>query len=420
MRQFASLLLFAAMLVIAGCSGSNSFVQQPEAQTPQIYTTETPVVTATSSHEFVAPNKSVQIAFNQAMDPATINSANISMPGAPANVMYDSRNAIAYIQPLQPLGFGQTYNVFVSDVRSEKGVLIPKPYTFSLHTREALSSSPPHVTALVGECVIITGKVFVRFSEDMDSTTINEDTFFVEGVTGTVAYDAVTRTASFTPDAPFEPNTAYTAHVTTGVADLSGTHLEEEFIFTFNTCAEDQEQNFCTFTKGGYQGGGTPGQIFDENFPTVFFDDLIIGVFDGAGAQHHHRWTGDATGAAALKQFLTSPAGGVSTALLVDATNPSATTSGDLATQVATLTLNVGFSGVEGMPAGFGDLTLVNTGTSLDGSTVSEILAIANQALAGNGLPVGYSFSDLNELITNLNESWDNCVESEWAQQHLE
>jgi ABC-type transporter Mla subunit MlaD len=72
------------------------------------------------------------------------------------------------------------------------------------------------------------------------------------------------------------------------------------------------------------------------------------------------------------------------------------------------------------MPAGFGDLTLVNTGTSLDGSTVSEILAIANQALAGNGLPVGYSFSDLNELITNLNESWDNCVESEWAQQHLE
>jgi hypothetical protein len=408
------------LVLLAGCSGTNSFVSQPEPVTPQIYSTETPVVTATSSHEFVAPNKSVQIAFNQAMDPATITPANISIPGAPANVMYDAKNAIAYIQPLQPLGFDQTYNVFISDVRSEKGVMIPKPFNFSIHTRSQVSSSPPTVTDLVGECVVITGKVFVRFSEDMDSTTIDESSFFVEGVSGTVAYDATTRTASFTPDVPFDPNTTYTAHVTTDVADLSGTHLESEFIFTFNTCAEGEEENFCTFTKGGYQGGGTPGQIFDDNFTTVFFDDLIIGVFDGDGAQHHHRWTGDATGAAALKQFLTSPAGGASTSLSVDATNPTATTSGDLATQVATLTLNVGFSGVEGMPAGFGDLTLVNTGTSLDGSTVSEILAIANQALAGNGLPVGYTFSDLNELITNLNESFDNCEESAWAEQHLE
>lgn len=420
MRLFVTSLVLATLFVLAGCSGTNSFVPEPEAATPQIYSTETPVVTATSSHEFVAPNKSVQIAFNQAMDPATITPANISIPGAPANVMYDSKNAIAYIQPVQPLGFGQAYNVFVSDVRSEKGVPIPKPFTFSIRTRDNLSSSPPRVTELVGECVVITGKVFVRFSEDMDSTTINEDTFFVEGVAGTVAYDAVTRTASFTPDAPFEPNTTYTATVTTGVADLSGTHLESDYVFTFNTCAEDEEQNFCTFTKGGYQGGGTPGQIFDANFTTVFSDDLIIGVFDGAGAQHHHRWTADATGAAALKQFLTSPAGGTNTALLADATNPVATTSGNLATQVATLTLNVGFSGVDGMPAGFGDLTLVNTGTSLDGSTVSEILAIANQALAGNGLPVGYSFSQLNELITNLNESFDDCEQSAWAAQHLE
>jgi hypothetical protein len=72
------------------------------------------------------------------------------------------------------------------------------------------------------------------------------------------------------------------------------------------------------------------------------------------------------------------------------------------------------------MPAGFGDLKLKNTGTSLDGATVSTILAIANNALAGQGLPVGYSFSSLNDLITNLNESWDDCTQSSWAKEHLE
>jgi len=107
--------------------------------------------------------------------------------------------------------------------------------------------------------------------------------------------------------------------------------------------------------------------------------------------------------------------------LPTDLVNPVATVSGQLSEQVAALTLNVHFSGtVSSMPAGFGDLKLKNTGTSLDGATISTILAIANNSLSGQGLPVGYTFSSLNELITNLNESWDDCTQSGWAKDHLE
>ena len=69
---------------------------------------------------------------------------------------------------------------------------------------------------------------------------------------------------------------------------------------------------------------------------------------------------------------------------------------------------------------GFGNLVLVNTGTVLDGLTVSGVLAVINHALAGDGLPQGMSFSDLNALATNLNESFDSCVQSTWATTHLQ
>jgi hypothetical protein len=121
-----------------------------------------------------------------------------------------------------------------------------------------------------------------------------------------------------------------------------------------------------------------------------------------------------------LKSFLTSAAGASSSAFTADYVNPTATSNGILPEQTATLTLNIGFSGVASDPPGFGDLKLKNTGTSLDGATVNDILAFANNALAGNGLPSGFTFSSLNDLIDNINQSWDDCNQSDWAKQHLE
>jgi hypothetical protein len=48
-----------------------------------------------------------------------------------------------------------------------------------------------------------------------------------------------------------------------------------------------------------------------------------------------------------------------------------------------------------------------------------KILAAVNDALAGNGLLAGYTFSTLNDLVANINLSWDNCQQSDWGAAHL-
>jgi hypothetical protein len=185
----------------------------------------------------------------------------------------------------------------------------------------------------------------------------------------------------------------------------------------------------CTYTKGGYAGPGLPGQLFDSQYLVAFPTGLTIGINDGAGPKHNATWTGDATGRSALKTYLTSAAGGPNTALTGDTSNATSTTGGGLPRQSATLTLNVAFA------TGFGNLKLCNLAegstigswtltaaqaVALNGTTINQVLVDANNALGGNGLP-GYvgSFGDLNQLVTALNESYDNCAASAFATANL-
>ena len=258
----------------------------------------------------------------------------------------------------------------------------------------------------------------VHFDEPMDSTTINTTTFLIDGVTGTVTYNTVNNVASFTPDTPFTAGTTYNGTITTGAMDLGGVPLAQDFHFQFSTCPAPGK-GYCSYTKGGYAGPGTPGQLFTAHFSDVFFNDLVLGIYDGNGPQTSTRFTAAAPGPTNLQTYLTSAAGGPSAAFPTDVVNPTATVNGQLPEQTAALALNIGFSGVGGNPAGFGDLTLTGTGTSLDGAKVSDILGFANYALAGQGLPQGYTFSSLNDLVTNLNQSWDNCTQADWGKTHL-
>jgi hypothetical protein len=184
-----------------------------------------------------------------------------------------------------------------------------------------------------------------------------------------------------------------------------------------------QPLSFCTYTQGGYAGPGTPGQLFNSSYLTSFPSGLTIGVADGAGPKHNASWTGTAAGQTALKTYLSG--GGPSGPLTADTTNATSTSGGTLAKQTATLTLNTGFA------SGFGSLNLCNLadGTAigswtltaaqaaaLNGTSVSSVLTNANDALGGNGLPTyAGSFGDLNQLVTTLNESFDNCVPSAFA-----
>jgi CheY-specific phosphatase CheX len=57
-------------------------------------------------------------------------------------------------------------------------------------------------------------------------------------VTGSLEYDAVTRTASFTATQDLKPDTEYKVKITTDAKDIAGNSLASEFVWQFKTGAE--------------------------------------------------------------------------------------------------------------------------------------------------------------------------------------
>jgi hypothetical protein len=100
-------------------------------------------------------------------------------------------------------------------------------------------TTPPTVTATYppGGAVNIRVDTVVTatFSENMQPATINDTTFVVAGITGSVSY--ADRVATFTPDSDLVSNTVYTATVTTGVKDAAGNSLADAYIWDFTTAA---------------------------------------------------------------------------------------------------------------------------------------------------------------------------------------
>lgn len=113
------------------------------------------------------------------------------------------------------------------------------------HWDPASDTTTPTVTSTLPDDgdtdVAINATPTVTFSEPMNSTTINETTFTLtdpdgELVDGSVVYAG--NTATFTPDANFEPSTTYTARVTTGAENTSGEPLANEIVWSFETAEQ--------------------------------------------------------------------------------------------------------------------------------------------------------------------------------------
>ncbi|PIY34737.1 MAG: hypothetical protein COZ08_00255, partial [Bacteroidetes bacterium CG_4_10_14_3_um_filter_42_6] len=75
------------------------------------------------------------------------------------------------------------------------------------------------------------------FSEEMNSSTITTSTFtLMQGTTliaGLVDYSGIT--ATLTPSSDLLSNTTYTATITTGAENLSGTPMANDYVWTFTT-----------------------------------------------------------------------------------------------------------------------------------------------------------------------------------------
>ncbi len=156
-------------------------------------------------------------------------------------------------------------------------------------------------------------------------------------------------------------------------------------------------RGFTTFTQGGWgsPSNSAPGKLRDMYFSTVFPAGLTVG-----GTK-----TLTLTSASAVKNFL--PQGGTAYKLTSNYTDPTTTSAGVLAGQVVALTLNVQFdaAGYLGTNStNLGDLSIV--GGAFAGMTVNQFLTIANQVLSGD--LTTYSYSDVNDAATAINENFDN------------
>ncbi len=75
--------------------------------------------------------------------------------------------------------------------------------------------------------------VAVTFSEAVDPASITTSTLSIDGVSGLAA--STDEFASFTPNSQLSPSTVYNATVTTGVKDLAGNTLAEDYSWSFTT-----------------------------------------------------------------------------------------------------------------------------------------------------------------------------------------
>ena len=161
--------------------------------------------------------------------------------------------------------------------------------------------------------------------------------------------------------------------------------------------------------------GTTAATLLGNEFDSVYIGGAVeIGV-PGAGTSAVF------TTSDAVLAYL--PADGAPAPLSHDLANPTSTSSGVFGGFVLALQLAVDFADAGHLArtsaVRVGDLTVCSlTDTPLlNGLTVRQLLAIANQVLGGSSSP--NDFDHLSDLVQALSQSFESGIPNSFAQQHL-
>ena len=216
----------------------------PDTTAPTVSATD-PADAATA----VALNKKIAATFSEEMDPLTISTASFTLNqgSTPVAGTVTYVGTTATFAPASALAANTTYTaVITTGAKDLAGNALVSGYGWTFTTGAALDTTPPTVSSTVpantAAGVAINQSVNATFSEAMDPATISTANFLLAGpgatpVTGTVAYDVVSRIATFTPAVNLAANTVYGATITTGARDLAGNALAGNFGWSFTTAA---------------------------------------------------------------------------------------------------------------------------------------------------------------------------------------
>lgn len=220
----------------------------PDTTRPRV-TVTAPVTSVPGPTLSVPTNTAISAAFTEDMAPATLTAASFTLTGPGATpvaggVTYASR--VAVFTPLAVLANATTYTATVTTAATDLAgnqlagnqAALPAASSYIwTFTTAAVVSTLPTITltspADLATNVLLNAAVHATFNKAMDPLTLSTVTFTVQPagpplgalILGSVAYDALTHVATFTPSSPLTPNTQYTATVTNSAKDLSGAAL---------------------------------------------------------------------------------------------------------------------------------------------------------------------------------------------------
>jgi hypothetical protein len=187
----------------------------------------------------------ITITFSETIDSTTFNSGTFTLRNGESNVAgtiaFDG--ALVTFTPSANLAYSTTYTgTITTGVKDLAGNPMSEDYSWTFTTGTAPDETPPTVTAVSpgnsATGVAVTSTLTATFSEAMDASTINTTTFMLDSVGNTPVSGEVTysgTTATFTPSANLAYSTTYTATITTGVKDLAGNPMSENYSWTFTT-----------------------------------------------------------------------------------------------------------------------------------------------------------------------------------------
>lgn len=123
--------------------------------------------------------------------------------------------------------------------------------------------------------VALNSVITATFSKAMNASTITSSTFTLNnGVTGTVTYNTLTRTATFTPLSNLSANSTYTVTITTGVKDAAGTPLAANKTWNFTTSAIGTITNLLV--NGDFESSESSWSKSSSNNSSIIYDDSTL------------------------------------------------------------------------------------------------------------------------------------------------
>ena len=263
-----------------------------------------PTVTVTlpaNAASGVPTNTRITAAFSEAMAASSVSAATFQVTDTtlgtpvPGTVTYTAASNTATFTPnTLPLAGGDLFTARITAAATDLAgnglagnpAALPaaSDYVWTFTTATMTATTAPTVAAIsplagsTGNC--LTKTVSATFSEAMDPTTINTDSFVVTAggvaVAGTVSYDTASMIATFVPSAPagFAPNTAFVATVTTAATDLTGNALAANKVWGFNTGAQACTAGVALGSAATFGAFGGAAGVTNQGTNTVVNGDL--------------------------------------------------------------------------------------------------------------------------------------------------